>query len=232
MEISKDWFIMGGSSDGKWGASNVSLPEGILGKGLHLDGALILDFGNARSGCFMTPDLCQSGFTLSFWLKHTDVDSVGCYLSSGGDAANSVGVAFMYKENGAFLVKTTEHEYDYGLPFYLEQWTQFTITWHDDPNDVQSTLNLYVNGTRSDDVTASVFGASLNGSSARNRIAVGGSNEYSNQVSGFFDELLYWDRELSAEEVVSVYKTHTGMCLAIRTPKKILNLTSLSKNTQ
>ena len=217
MESSDSVIVGSGSRHGTWLPVALQLANGILGKGLQLNGSAMLDMGNARQGCFMTPDLCHLGFTISFWVKDSVLNWVQFYLSSGGKQEDSVGVDVTRKEDGFIFIKTYQQMYEYQFNFPLGVWMQLAFSWHNDSSNPQQSLKLYINDTLVYPTHVILTDNSLIGNSVFNDIRIGGSNyEDSYKANCLLDEVLFWDREISADEVTYVYDTYASKCNLLR----------------
>ena len=218
MEACGSRIVWSGSRNGTWLPVALPLANGILGKGLHLNGSAMLDVGDARQGCFMTPHLCPSGFTISFWMKDTTaLDWFQVYLSSGGVQGDSVGVDVIRTDSGFIFIKTDQHMYVYNFNLPLGAWMQVAFSWHSDPDKPERSLKLYINDTLVYPTLVTMSPSSLNGDPVFNDFRIGGSNyDFSIMANCFLDEVLFWDREISAEEVAYVYNTYVGKSNILR----------------
>ena len=218
MEDSGSGIVGSGSRNATWLPVALPLAKGILGKGLHLNGSAMLDVGDARQGCFMTPDLCLAGFTISFWVKDSAaVDVRNFYLSSGGTQGNSVGVDVLRKEGGLIGITTIQEKYEYHFNMPFDVWVQVALSWHSDPGNPQQSLKLYINDTLEYPTLVTLTNSSLNSNTGFNDFRIGGPNyEDSMMANCLLDEVLFWDREISADEVAYVYNTYAGKWRMLR----------------
>ena len=72
------------------GATAIS---GMIDNAVYIGGNLAyVDFGTHTSGCFFNPSQCNSGITLSFWLRiDSIISSFGIFVNNGGCDFDAIG---------------------------------------------------------------------------------------------------------------------------------------------
>jgi hypothetical protein len=206
--------MTGGNVDGVVMLGSPTTSAGFFGNCVKLDGLSAINFGWARNGCFLSPNLCANGFSLSMWIYNPGTKSgYSYYISSGGQTGTSYGFAITKQPTRHLaLVKTKSHYYQCEFQMANQKWTHVAVTWYDDPANPVDSLHVYVDGisvTTPATVSVSVF----SGTSAYNLITLGSPNnvnntQYFGQAS--FDEFLFWDEWKSAAFISYVFDYWTG----------------------
>jgi hypothetical protein len=193
---------------------NPAISPGFRGNCLQLDGVSVVDFGWARNGCFLTPDLCPSGFTLSVWLYDPGTKSgYNYYITSGGQTTSSYGFALRKDPDGHNTrVKTRSQFYQCQFQIPTQTWTNVLVTWYDDPTNPGDALHVYVDGL-SVVTPATVTPMSFSGDSVFNQITFGSPNNLNSTqlfVQASIDEFMFWDERKSANFAFDHYSYWTG----------------------
>ncbi len=204
-------ILVGGNNFNGTLRVEATLVDGVLNLALYFDGhQQWADLGVRKSECWGNADLCPNGATYALWIwvgpKATRVDSQMYYLSSGGEADDSNGIA-MYKDTTGIQAEFTANGTQYGpvnVPMTNEQWYHIVLIWH-----FISGLDIYLNGqiVRSDRL---------------GKPAPGAENKYSNfyfgrpndvtdsqdsSVLGQFvlDDFKFWDKGKDADFVQNLF---------------------------
>ena len=217
MEINNNSVIFGGSVHGSLVQGNLNISSGFYGNSLQLDGETIISLGSARIGCFLSPDKCPNGFTISMWIynmynnSETYTDNT-YYISSGGHSELSYGVdIFRKKDHDHLGIKTRSNRYHCSFVMPALKWSHLTVTWYDLPDNPVDAVRVYVDGV-DESTDAEVDADDYRVTSAYNHILLGYPNSDNTDrfMEAQIDELIFWDEWKSASFVSNVYNHYTG----------------------
>ena len=214
MEVIKSSSVRGGNVDGVLMLGNPTTEPGYYGNSLKLDGASAVNFGWARNGCFMSPDLCPNGFTASMWIYYPGGATLDeFFLSSGGHSPSSYGFTLMIKPmTGHVGIKTRTYFYHADFVMPTQRWSHVTVTWYHDAANPMDAVTIYVDSVSAASVV-NVGADGYPGTSLYNLITFGSpnsNNDTNHFVQANIDEFLYWDEWKSASFVSDIYQHYTG----------------------
>jgi ligand-binding SRPBCC domain-containing protein len=113
------------------------------------------------------------------------------------------------------LVKTRTWVYLTRFGLILGRWTHILLRWHDDAVNPSQSTKIYVNGVPiSAQTTFTAAIENFENESLFNDIHVGGPNNLPSYMANCsFDELLFWDYEVSPDDVTDIYNTYQGLII-------------------
>jgi hypothetical protein len=218
MEVIGGPLMRGGTVSGLTMLGSITTSPGVHGNSAKFDVVSAVNFGWARDGCFLSPNLCPNGFALSVWLYDSGTKtSETYYISSGGQTSSSYGFAILKKNTHRVDVKTKSHWYRCNFVISTQKWTHVVVTWYDNPVHAVDALYVYVDGTRvptSITVVTKVF----LGNSVYNLITFGSPNNGNNTglfVQASIDEFMFWNEWKSAAFVKELRDTYTGWSIIL-----------------
>jgi arabinan endo-1,5-alpha-L-arabinosidase len=176
------------------GSVGVALVTGIHGNGAYsTDGAQLL-------GSMLTP---TSAYTISLWLKPNDLTSLNQSIFANSDTGGFVlrvvednsapRLLFGQYDGGDWQLVTSDTSLTEG------EWYHVVLQWTGD------VILIYVNG---------ILDCTPVSCSALSQVGGGFSLFYENgnaSYDGTIDELGYWERILSTEEITALYNSGTGL---------------------
>ena len=129
---------------------DVKLVRGVRGQALYMNGIdQRVDLGNQRHNCMGDLSKCKNGFVMAMWLQMHKYDEPGLYtdeyyISNGGHATRSIGVALLMREKKLLAMFRTETRlweayYDDGVS--LHTWYHVVMVWSS-----ASGGYIYING--------------------------------------------------------------------------------------
>ncbi|KAM3611849.1 uncharacterized protein V6R79_024970 [Siganus canaliculatus] len=207
-----------GNRPGYVNGSNINIVEGMVNKGIFLNGdngGTFLHFGNYQNTCISDPTLCgPEGITFSFFWKNHEEESRFAVASGGKVISNGFSV-YTNPFGGyvEFYTRGNSHKWKADISVPGPFWTHILFTWTKSDG-----LKVYINGT----FTA---GDSAGDSAAENYgdpypdlvIGTGNDKSYRHYVTGAFDEFVIWERALSPEEIQLYYSAAVGQAIAAAT---------------
>lgn len=175
----------------------------ILGESLDFTKDYYVIWTNRRNECLLSPDLCQNGLTLCFWMKaFKHNQSMAIYFANGAHYKKSYGLAVNDIGNVLTLSisdGTTLH--GVAMTHIYNNWQHYCLTYKD------ANLNFYLNGTW----------LAKGGNGTKNYTNpvilnnfVLGKDPYAPQLyySKFYlDELRFWEEEKNSSFIKNIHKT-------------------------
>ncbi|XP_026198055.1 adhesion G-protein coupled receptor D1 isoform X2 [Anabas testudineus] len=202
-----------GNRPGYVNGSNINIVEGMVNKGIFLNGdngGTFLHFGSYQNSCISDPTLCgPEGITFSFFWKNHEVESRFAVASGGKVISNGFSV-YTNPLGGyvEFYTRGNNHRWKAKIPVPGPYWTHILFSWKKTDG-----LNVYINGTFSaNDVTGSVSD-SYGDPHPDLVIGTGNNRDYGHYVTGAFDEFVIWERALSPEEILLYYNAAIGQAI-------------------
>jgi hypothetical protein len=209
MDEIKDNKIVGLGLTPTVGGGIPSFSPGKDGKAMRMKYPTYLDFGDQRSRCLGNFDRCSNGWTVAMWLQISNVDDIGFILSSGGHTPYSnTGIALTYHKGGFMkcILKTSTTEWQAQVVMSLQTWYHVVIAW-----SPQNGLAVFLNGKFTIEIKAGT-GRSSSTDSYRtftigvpNNIPTNDSADAPYYGDGFIDDLIIWEKNLSAEDITNLY---------------------------
>ena len=200
--------LIGGTYTGAT-SGTVSLVPGKLGKAVCTGGyGSSIDFGDLRGTCFGYPDLCDQGYTISLWLRRSQIaaDAVSqFYISNGGHTSESYGISMSGKNDGtiSFRFKTTTRWYVAQLPVPEAAWVHLTLSWHKRVGILVYLDGQYLGGSglgEESEKAMTIFNIMYIGMP---------NNGYSHFARACMDEVLFWPEYKAADFVADVFDHYT-----------------------
>uniref|UniRef100_A0A4W5L766 Adhesion G protein-coupled receptor D1 n=1 Tax=Hucho hucho TaxID=62062 RepID=A0A4W5L766_9TELE len=199
-----------GNRPGHVNGSNINIVEGMVNKGIYLNGdngGTFLHFGNYQNTCISDPTLCgPEGITFSFFWKNQEAESRFAIVSGGKVISNGFSVyANAYIGYVEFYTRGNFKRWRANINILGPFWTHILFTW-----TLKDGLNIYINGTfNTSDPTGNV---SMNYGDPYPDLVIGTGNDqsYGHYLTGAFDEFVIWERALSPEEILMYYKAAIG----------------------
>ncbi|XP_064631285.1 uncharacterized protein LOC135489721 [Lineus longissimus] len=129
-------------------SGNVTIQDGVIGKTLTIDTASqYVDLGNWRDKCMGDLELCSYGIGISLYVKFESNRDM-YVLSSGGDLADSYGVA-IYRKSGTFyfVASTKRAKWTMAIsePLKNQTWHKFQMFWKKEGSGL---LEVYIDGDK------------------------------------------------------------------------------------
>ena len=178
--------------------SNVSFAAGKIGNAAVFNGS-----NHLRKSDLSITDLNE--ITFSLWVKSTNsAGGAKNFFHTGSGGGNTSGHGYyLDPSNGLYALPFNNSNLDYRTTFALDTWIHVTTSLT--RNGATTTAKHYVNGnlvaTKSTSSGTKWFG--------QNGIFVGRSNEGQN-FTGLVDAVGVWNRELTEQEIVSLYNNAQG----------------------
>ncbi|XP_033947652.1 adhesion G-protein coupled receptor D1 isoform X4 [Pseudochaenichthys georgianus] len=210
-----------GNRPGYVNGSNINIVEGMVNKGIFLNGdngGTFLHFGKYQNSCISDPSWCgPEGITFSFFWKNHESESRFAVASGGKVISNGFSV---YTNNFGgyveFYTRVNNHRWKANIKVPGPYWTHILFTW-----TVKDGLKVFINGTfTAGDKDGSV---SDNYGDPYPDLVIGTGNDraYGHYVTGAFDEFVIWERALPPREISLYYGAATGQALVSATTPKV-----------
>ncbi|XP_062400033.1 adhesion G-protein coupled receptor D1 isoform X4 [Sardina pilchardus] len=208
-----------GNRSGHINGSNINIVEGMVNKGIYLNGdqgGTFLHFGNYKNSCISDPMLCgPQGITFSFFWKDQEVESRFSIASGGKVMSNGFSV-YTNPLGGyvEFYTRGNSKRWMAKIDLPGPYWTHILFTW-----TMTDGLSVYINGSFSVSDTKGNF--SQNYGDTYPDLVIGVGNDIKSKghyATGAFDEFVIWERALSPEEISMYYKAAIGMNVFSPTP--------------
>ncbi|KAM4616262.1 adhesion G-protein coupled receptor D1 [Polymixia lowei] len=202
-----------GNRPGHINGSNINIVEGMVNKGIFLNGdngGTFLHFGNYENSCISDPTLCgPEGITFSFFWKNHEAQSRFAIASGGKIVSNGFSVyANPYGGYVEFYTRGNNKRWKANISIPGPFWTHVLFTWTQNDG-----LKIYINGTFS---IGDPFGSmSENYGDLYPDLVIGTGNDkaYGHYVTGAFDEFIIWERALSPKEILLYYSAAIGYAM-------------------
>ncbi|XP_076585972.1 adhesion G-protein coupled receptor D1 isoform X1 [Chaetodon auriga] len=217
-----------GNRPGYVNGSNINIVEGMVNKGIFLNGdngGTFLHFGNYQNSCISDPTLCgPEGITFSFFWKNHEAESRFAVASGGKVISNGFSVytnPFVgYVE---FYTRGNNHRWKVNIRVPGPYWTHILFTW-----TKADGLMVYINGTfTASDATGGSVSEYYGDPYADLVIGTGNDRAYGHYVTGAFDEFVIWERALSPKEILLYYSAAIGQAMVpATTPRASKEATS------
>ena len=187
--------------------------EGYSKKGLRImdkagSGVVLGDF---EETCLSYPDLCDDGFTITFWIKLGKIAYSNDYntIIQITRREVSVGTALLIQGRTLnFYVNSPKRTRKLSVLWDASFWTHVSLVW----NKTVSRSNMYLNGTHLVSATRSEFTDRFAVDVPPiNRLTVGANYLLMHNTDMVIDEVAIWYRPLSIEELSLLYAAKTGM---------------------
>ncbi|XP_053181396.1 adhesion G-protein coupled receptor D1 [Scomber japonicus] len=210
-----------GNRPGYVNGSNINIVEGMVNKGIFLNGdngGTFLHFGNYQNSCISDPTLCgPEGITFSFFWKNHEQEP-GFAVTSGGKVVSNGFSVYTnpYRGYVEFYTRGNNYRWKANIDVPGPYWTHILFTW----TKVDG-LKVYTNGTlTAEDKTGSV---SENYGDPNPGLVIGTDNNRANghYVTGAFDEFVIWERALSPNEIMLYYSAAIGQPVVSTTTPSI-----------
>ncbi|XP_053726943.1 adhesion G-protein coupled receptor D1 isoform X2 [Synchiropus splendidus] len=210
-------------------SATVDIVEGIVNKGIYLDGdngGTFLHFGNYQNSCISDPSLCgPEGITFSFFWKNCEVDDAGFAIASGGKVISNGFSVYTNPKGGYvdFYTRGNNHRWKAEIEVPGPFWSHILFTWKKTDG-----LKVYINGTyTTGDPTGSTSESVGN---INPNLVIGTSNRhtYRHYVTGAFDEFVIWERALSPRDVWLYYSGAVGQAVTFSTTPSTSKDTTLT----
>uniref|UniRef100_A0A672JM48 Adhesion G protein-coupled receptor D1 n=1 Tax=Salarias fasciatus TaxID=181472 RepID=A0A672JM48_SALFA len=202
-----------GNRPGYVNGSNINIVEGMVNKGIYLDGdngGTFLHFGNYQNTCISDPTLCgPEGITFSFfWKNHEEesrfaVSSGGKVISNGFSVYANPFVGFV-----EFYTRGNNHRWKANIRVPGPFWTHILFTWTRSDG-----LKVYINGTFTAGDSEGSVSENYGDPHPDLVIGTGNSRKYGHYVTGAFDEFVIWERALSPEQISLYYNAAIGQAM-------------------
>ncbi|MBI4451763.1 right-handed parallel beta-helix repeat-containing protein, partial [Candidatus Woesearchaeota archaeon] len=196
--------LQGNNTGNLTGGATLS-PDGIVGQAFSLDG--VTDFVNLTKETNLKP---TTQLTVMFWFMPNASLTTNEGLVHGPLVSTGVGGWFMLGVTGgkieAFIDKTGGGSYGRiksSHPLNTGQWYHIAMTWN------SSNLSIYLNGSF-DNGTGGV--TTIGYGTTAIWAEIGRYSTFGN-AAGLFDEVMFFNRSLSAAEIQAVYNANnSGVC--------------------
>ncbi|XP_017290791.1 adhesion G-protein coupled receptor D1 isoform X2 [Kryptolebias marmoratus] len=225
-----------GNRPGYVNGTNINIVEGMVNKGIFLNGdngGTFLHFGSYQNSCISDPTLCgPEGITFSFFWKNLEGDSRFAVASGGKVISNGFSV-FTNPLVGHVEIYTrgNNRRWKAKIPVPGPYWTHVLFTWTQ-----KDGLKVYINGT----FTAGDSHGNVSGNYGDPYpnlvIGTGNNNKYGHYVTGAFDEFVIWERALSPHQIQLYYSAAIGQDIisstTLRNFKEITSTASTARATE
>lgn len=191
---------------------------GIINNSFYFEGTS--SFANLTN---LSGDLHSDSFTISLWTNMTSISA-----SSPRIIGRANGIQLLVNTINGFgysimLSNGTQQQFNVGNAFQpINQWTHFIMTFNNDTGNASLYINGALNGTL-------VFGAGATIEKA-GELEVGFMQGTSAHYNGSVDEVGYWNREITSNEVSQLYNSGVGLSYPFF--NIITTLQTPSNNTQ
>lgn len=199
-----------GKRPGYVNGSNINIVEGMVNKGIFLNGdngGTFLHFGSYQNTCISDPMLCgPQGITFSFFWKNHESESRFAVASGGKVISNGFSVfTNPYRGYVEFYTRGNNHRWKADIKVPGPYWTHILFTWTKTKG-----LDVYINGTLN--ATDEVGSVSKNYGDPYPDLVIGTGNSkaYGHYLTGAFDEFVIWERALSPNEILLYYNAAIG----------------------
>lgn len=199
-----------GKRPGHVNGSNINIVEGMVNKGIFLNGdngGTFLHFGNYQNTCISDPMMCgPEGITFSFFWKNHESESRFAVASGGKVISNGFSVfTNPYRGYVEFYTRGNNHRWKADIKVPGPFWTHILFTW-----TKSNGLDVYINGTLNARDEAGSVSENYGDPFPDLVIGTGNGKAYGHYVTGAFDEFIIWERALSPNEIQLYYNAATG----------------------
>ena len=170
--------------------------------------------------CVMTPDSCQHGWTISFWLNflgHHSVTSVKSVLCTKTSPTGH-GLAIYWRDGTGFKIDILRSDgieeqlvmtaSDYPSGNRLGIWYHYIISYKSDGNNPSDIFDLYLDGTVVSILSKSVTSKTLSHANSGVLTLAKAANTDPNGDDTWIrlDEILIWERLLACGDAMLLYQ--------------------------
>ncbi len=179
---------------------DIEFTDGIIGQAVYIPHNSSIQLKDVAETCPMDPGLCDSGYTMSAWLKLPQYPSNVVMLQMGYQPGvvgthwrlRDIKLSVKSQRQGDDQVhKTTIHFYP------RESWFHLLVSF-----DATLTATVYINGTLHDNFSNTLIDKE-EFSQTRNMLTIGGFED----TYIWVDELYIWDRQLQDSQLASIFAT-------------------------
>ncbi|KAL6114561.1 adgrd1 [Pungitius sinensis] len=210
-----------GNRPGYVNGSNINIVEGMVNKGIFLNGdngGTFLHFGNYQNSCISDPTWCgPQGITFSFFWKNQETQSRFAVASGGKVISNGFSV---YANNHGgyveFYTRGNNQRWKANITVPGPYWTQVLFAWKKSVG-----LKVYINGTFTAGDTAGSVSESYGDAYSDLVIGTGNDRAYGHYVTGAFDEFVIWERALTPGEISLYYRAAIGQAMVSATTPRV-----------
>ena len=187
--------------------------SGQVGNALELNGNGFVTLGNFINTCLGKPSLCDSGMTVSLWLKYQLSNDRQYFLGTSGSDVRDPGFV-IYQDihrNGtnytAVSVRTGKEIWTTHATVPPDTWTHVLFTWS--PRDG---LSVNTNGTHAS--RTETFFSTASVLNSHTSFTLGRANNEYRLSRATYDELAVWYLVLTDKEVKAIYARTSGIDFA------------------
>ncbi|CAL1616271.1 unnamed protein product [Knipowitschia caucasica] len=203
-----------GKRTGYVNGSNINIVEGMVNKGIFLNGdngGTFLHFGTFQNTCISDPMLCgPEGITFSFFWKNQELQGSRFAVASGGKVISNGFSVYTNPFRGyvEFYTRGNNHRWKADIKVPGPFWTHILFTW-----TKAKGLDVYINGTLNARDKDGIVSENYGDPYPDLVIGTGNGKPHGHYVTGAFDEFIIWERALSPEEILLYYHAATGQDL-------------------
>ncbi|TKS79090.1 Adhesion G-protein coupled receptor D1 [Collichthys lucidus] len=212
-----------GNRPGYVNGSNINIVEGMVNKGIFLNGdngGTFLHFGNYQNSCISDPTMCgPEGITFSFFWKNHEAESRFAVASGGKVISNGFSVyTNTYGGYVEFYTRGNNCRWKVKIvPVPGPYWTHILFSW-----TKKDGLKVYINGTFTDgDISGSNVTEHYGDPYPDLVIGTGTGRAYGHYVTGAFDEFVIWERALSPQDIRLYYNAAIGQAIVSSTTPRV-----------
>uniref|UniRef100_A0A669FAA5 Adhesion G protein-coupled receptor D1 n=1 Tax=Oreochromis niloticus TaxID=8128 RepID=A0A669FAA5_ORENI len=211
-----------GNRSGYINGSNINIVEGMVNKGIFLNGdngGTFLHFGNYQNTCISDPNLCgPEGITFSFfWKNH---ESASRFAVASGGKVISNGFSVYTNPLGGyveFYTRSNKHRWRANIKVPGPYWTHILFTW-----TKKDGLKVYINATlTAENKNGSISEETYGDPYPDLVIGTANNKRYSHYVTGAFDEFVIWEKALSPENISLYYNATIAWDMVSETTPRI-----------
>ena len=166
-----------------------------------------VDLGNFSYHCISNPDACETGFTVTFWLRVNDVQSDRVFLQT---ATALLSVGTVIKLNGDVLgvfVNSPAVQRRVEVKWPYSRWVFTSLIW----NRLENNITVLLNGSSVPYVTNTVeHSYRLAPVLPFHTLILGSSNARTVSMKMTVDELAVWSVVLTKEDVRYIMGSKAG----------------------
>ena len=179
---------------------------GLVGNAVYIDGnRAYVDFGTHTSGCFFSPSQCNSGMTVSFWLKmYSKIrSSFVVFVDNGGCTFAAVGFCVWGSQGVIAMTSRNERSwFNARIPLpSLMKWNFVT------GSITAGTMTIFINGCYTSP-TAEDAGRRAVRLTRQIPLMIGSRDEAAPHFA--IDDIRVWYNELNPKEVWGLYSDANG----------------------
>ena len=178
--------------------------------GLKLDGFIgsWADLGNISHHCISNPDVCDTGFTVTFWLRLDDVTRQPQVVLQIASALHAVDTTICIRNhNLGFYVNSPIERRHLAIEWPYSKWNFVALTWNKSENSIDVLLNAttvpFVKNT-----VAKIY--TLASVPPSHTLILGANNARLWSTRMIIDELALWDGVLQKDDLVYIMAAKAG----------------------